>query len=393
LQRGSGRKRIVVVNYYPLEFWGGGEILSRRLLDHLGRRYEVEYLAPEEFAGILRTTRKSAMDGALFSYRRIPFRRASVLPHALVRPVPPAEHLERADLLMIFLDRPPAREFLRELADLGKPTIFLLHGLTFEKFSAQSVENLVVDVYQAWMRLYLRMSGELLRRGMFYFQVLNESQASFLEELGVDRSRIFLVPNSVDFSAYKVSRNDSSFRIIYMGRLERLIKGTRLLERVAQEATKLDDRVEFLVMGSGSAEESMVKLATRRRGVVFRGQVNDPALKSDLLSSGNMMVSFSTMESFSISLLEGLASGLPILCTDTSGPRSIVGRDPRFGRVLGFDVSEFIDAIEGYLVRWSSSLGRYFTEKLERRNAAEASLGRVRMEELYESIVEAMLGP
>jgi len=381
-----------VVSYYPLEFWGGGEIVLARLLNHLGERYDLEYLAPADFGGPLRIDAASVTAGARFRYRRVPFGRGSMLPRALLRPIPPRRLLEGADLVMAPLDRPPSMAFLRELEELGIPAILMLHGLTFEGFSAASPWNLAVSAYQAWARLYMRSIAGALRRGMFLFQVLNDSQRSFLEGLGIDGSRVLLIPNTVDFSKYRVSRNDGSFRIVYMGRLDRLVKGAHLLERVAGGIARLGAPLELLVMGSGPAEGSVAGLAAGAGEVKFLGQVNDQALKSELLSSGNLMVSFSNTEAFSVSLLEGLASGLPILCTDTSGPRFIVGRNPIFGRTLGFSSREFLDAILEYYDRWRSDPGGYFAEKLERRRAAEEEFGRVRMEELYESAVEAALG-
>jgi glycosyltransferase involved in cell wall biosynthesis len=383
-----------VAGYYPLEFWGGGEIVLVRVMNHLGARYDVEYLAPEGFGGPLRADAGSIMSGARFRYRRIPFARASALPGALLRPVPPRWALEGADLVMVPLDRPPSAALLRELEGLGVPAILMLHGLTFEKFSAASPWNLAVSAYQAWARLYMRSIAGALRRGRLLFQVLNESQRSFLEGLGVERSRILLIPNTIDFSNYRVSRDDGTFRVVYMGRIDRLVKGAHLLARVARgmaRAAGLGAPVELLIMGSGPAEGSVARLASGP-GVRFLGQVNDQRAKSELLSSGNLMISLSNTEAFSVSLLEGLASGLPVLCTDTSGPRYIVGRNPAFGRVLGFSAREFMGAILEYYARWRSDPGGYFAEKLERRRAAEEEFGRARMEELYESAVEMALG-
>jgi hypothetical protein len=102
-----------VAGYYPLEFWGGGEMVLVRVMNHLGARYDVEYLAPEGFGGPLRADADSIMSGARFRYRRIPFARASALPGALLRPVPPRWALEGADLVMVPLDRPPSAALLR----------------------------------------------------------------------------------------------------------------------------------------------------------------------------------------------------------------------------------------------------------------------------------------
>jgi len=394
--QGSGRRRkIIVINYYPLEFFGGGEILSIHLFNYLERYYDVEYLAPDHFNGPLRVDAGQLRDTVRFKYSRIHFEDNFIpLSDFVLRPTPPAKYTERADLIMVFLDRPPSKRFLVNMMKGGKTVLFLLHGLTFERPSFRSVWNSIIAAYQVWIRLYLRVNRSLLTHGGFFYQLLNDSQLQYMSALGVQGSHTFLMPNSVDFSAYHVSRNDDKFRVIYLGRLDRLVKGASLIPKVANglAARHHSGQIEFIVAGSGQAEQLIAELDGENETVTALGQVTDQVTKANLLSGCNLMVSFSNTEAFSISLLEGLASGLPILSTNVSGPAYIVSKDSSFGRVLGFNAKEFVDAIEEYYEKWSADRGSYYLEKVGRRKRAEAAFGReADIGESYRKAINAIL--
>ena len=371
------RNKITVINYYPLEFFGGGEVFSIGLFNRLNDFYDIEYVSPDNFRGQLRVGPGAIRERVHFRYSRVRFE-GNGLPFSrtLFRPIPPFEYLNRTGLTMLFLDRPPPRRLLVRLSEGGRTAVFLLHGLTFERRSIRSIWGSAIAAYQEWVRLYMRLNRGLLSYDGFFYQVLNDSQLRFLSELGIRRSHIFLIPNSVDFTAYRVRRNDDKFRVLYLGRLDKLVKGSSLLIDVGRRLEKFAGRsIEFIIAGSGQSGGRVAALFENSGVVKVLGQVTDEAQKVDLLSSCNLMASFSNTEAFSISLLEGLASGLPVLSTDVSGPAYIINRCQSFGRVLRFSAEEFVGAIGEYYEKWSADPASYFATKLERRKEAEAVFG------------------
>ena len=389
------RSRITAINYYPLEFFGGGEVFSIGLFNSLNDFYDMEYVSPANFIGQLRVGTGAIVERVHFRYSRVHFGgNALPLSRLLFRPIPSFEYFNRTGLTMLFLDRPPPRRLLVRLIEEGRTVVFLLHGLTFERRSLRSIWGSAIAAYQEWVKLYMRLNRGLLTNDGFFYQVLNDSQLRFLCELGIRRSHIFLIPNSVDFTAYRVRRNDDRFRVLYLGRLDKLVKGSSLLMEVGRRLEKLAGRrIEFVIAGSGQAGGRIATLFENSGVVKVLGQVTDEAQKVDLLSSCNLMVSFSNTEAFSISLLEGLASGLPVLSTDVSGPAYIISRGRTFGRVLGFSSEEFIGAIEEYYEKWSADPASYYATKLERRREAEAAFGGMAdVGRRYRTAIDAALG-
>ena len=183
-----------------------------------------------------------------------------------------------------------------------------------------------------------------------------------------------VIPNGVDIDRFRravpIARwQDGTHNLLFVGRHEprkgllELLKAYRLLRK-----TGCDCRL--LVVGSGPQErEARRYVATRRlHGVEFLGRVTDGE-KAQLFRTTDIYVSPATGgESFGIVLLEAMAAGAPIVCSDIHGYKGVVRR----GR-------------EGLLVPprqpkpLATAIGRLLGDEALRREMGEA--GRQRAEE------------
>jgi phosphatidylinositol alpha-mannosyltransferase len=141
-----------------------------------------------------------------------------------------------------------------------------------------------------------------------------------------------VIPNGVDVDrfarAVPLARwQDGTQNILFVGRheprkgLQELLKAYRLLRK-----TGCDCRL--LVAGSGPLErEARRYVATRKLGgVEFLGRVTDDE-KAQLYRTADVYVSPATgRESFGIVLLEAMAAGTPIVCSDIHGYKGVVRR-------------------------------------------------------------------
>ncbi|WP_172388003.1 glycosyltransferase [Streptomyces sp. MNP-20] len=178
----------------------------------------------------------------------------------------------------------------------------------------------------------LYLAGERLGRVTV---AVSPAVARRLHRWGVPRQRISVVPNGIDADRF---RFDPAARAITRRRLDlpedayvvggvgRLTPGKRfdvLLRAVAQ----LPEDVLALLVGTGPQEAELRELADRLRiggRVRFAGEArHEPeATPSDgtdlpaLLSAMDALASPSPEEAFGLALLEGLASGLPVLYAD-----------------------------------------------------------------------------
>jgi phosphatidylinositol alpha-mannosyltransferase len=141
-----------------------------------------------------------------------------------------------------------------------------------------------------------------------------------------------VIPNGVDVGRYDravpVARwQDGTPNVLFVGRVESrkgliyLLKAFRLVRRSGQP-------VRLLVVGSGPQEREARRYVMTRglQKVEFLGRVSD-AEKAQLFRTADVFVSPATgRESFGIVLLEAMAAGAPIVCSDIHGYKGVVQR-------------------------------------------------------------------
>jgi phosphatidyl-myo-inositol alpha-mannosyltransferase len=165
-----------------------------------------------------------------------------------------------------------------------------------------------------------------------------------------------IIPNGVNLGRFRravpVARwQDGCPNVLFVGRLEDrkglpyLLKAYRLLRKEGAEC-------RLLVVGSGPQEREARRYVMTRRlsNVEFLGRVSD-AEKAQLFKTADVFVSPATgRESFGIVLLEAMASGAPIVCSDIHGYKGVVQRGrqailvpPRDARSLAAGITELLD--------------------------------------------------
>jgi phosphatidylinositol alpha-mannosyltransferase len=164
-----------------------------------------------------------------------------------------------------------------------------------------------------------------------------------------------VIPNGVNVGRYQravpVARwQDGVPNVLFVGRLEdrkglpHLLKAFRLIRKSGLEA-------RLLVVGSGPQEREARRYVLTRglQNVEFLGRVSD-AEKAQLFKTATVFVSPATgRESFGIVLLEAMAAGAPIVCSDIHGYKGVVQRNgqamlvpPRDAKALAAAVTDVL---------------------------------------------------
>ena len=170
-----------------------------------------------------------------------------------------------------------------------------------------------------------------------------------LVRAGFSESKIDVIPHGVDSelfrpnSALRASTRgkfglSSSFVVISVGRLvyhKRHIDIVEALSRVPNSV--------FVLVGAGEAEEK-IRAKAKELGVrlLLLSGVSDEMLVG-LYNSADVYVHASMLEGFGLTVLEAMASGLPVICYDVADLKSIVS-DAGYILQVG-DVSGMTDAL------------------------------------------------
>jgi phosphatidylinositol alpha-mannosyltransferase len=160
-----------------------------------------------------------------------------------------------------------------------------------------------------------------------------------------------VIPNGVDVARLASARpftryRDGTLNIFYVGRFENR-KGATYLLKAYRLLRKRGYDCRLLMAGAGPQEREIRRyIATRRlTGVELLGRISDED-KARYFATADVFVSPATgRESFGIVLLEAMAAGAPIVCSDIHGYKGVVRRGEQALLVPPRDVKALTEAI------------------------------------------------
>ncbi len=233
------------------------------------------------------------------------------------------------------------------------------------------------------VKLFLWLRNAILRQADAFVSLSAEMSQEFIN-YGVDKNKIYLIPNSVDPKKFHPvnSQKKSELRrklgiefegkiFVYTGRLL-TIKGLPLLVKVWQKIQSKYDKCYLLIVGGGSkdihdCEEELkqyVKTNSLEKSVKFTGNVYNVY---EYLQASDIFVFPTGNEAFGISLIEAMACGLPVIVTPVGGIKDIVnnGHNGLTVEVGNFD--RLYDAMENLIFddSLSASLGKSALETVQ----------------------------
>ena len=165
--------------------------------------------------------------------------------------------------------------------------------------------------------------------------VSRQTEAVLRQTLGLTAPRLVCIPNGVDVTRFvglvpdqalrrECGAGPNDFLILNIGRLESQKQQDILLKALAL-VSQSQPRLRLCLAGTGSLARALSDQA-RALGladtVTFLGARNDIAA---LLGAADMVAVASSWEGTSLSLMESMAAGKPIVATDIPGNRELLG--------------------------------------------------------------------
>lgn len=175
--------------------------------------------------------------------------------------------------------------------------------------SVLSFEHSTYEHYKPKIQLFI---DRLLQYWCTYVIAVSESVRCSLQRCGIHDSRIRVVPNGIDLSAY-ASASPSIMRsehLLFIGRLVR-DKGVHTL----LDAVALVPGLTLHIAGDGPERTRLVEQVAQvgiTDRVLFLGTIK---VTSTLLREASALVLPSTREGFGLVVLEALASGTPVIAS------------------------------------------------------------------------------
>jgi len=209
------------------------------------------------------------------------------------------------------------------------PVVFTPHGI----YPSRSFANGLIKA------AYDHSFGNLLLRSSDKITALTKHNKHLLLKLGAPRERIVLIPNGVDVNKYYKTRqcNEKKSKeefggpvLLYVGRID-WNKGLERVIEALPALIKSFNHIKFLIVGpdySGHSENlwTLARELGVSESVVMTGEVSEEQ-KIFYYSVADVFVLPAIYEGLSLSLLEAMASGLPIVVTKSGGPGDILVDD------------------------------------------------------------------
>lgn len=161
-----------------------------------------------------------------------------------------------------------------------------------------------------------------------YVLVVNETLKDEVLEMGINPKKVFITPNAVDIHKFSpnnkiipsdIKLNNELPTLLFVGNLVTQ-KGLKYL----LDAKKLmKNYSELMVVGDGPLRRELEDTVNREGilNVSFLGARRDV---EHIMPSADVFVLSSVSEGFPITILEALASGLPVVATNVGGVQEIV---------------------------------------------------------------------
>lgn len=185
--------------------------------------------------------------------------------------------------------------------------------------------------------------------------------------------------NAIDLNRFKPSTNNIQENSLVMIGSLIPIKGQELAIQTLFELKKRNFVFTLFLIGEGKLKSELVLLAKTlqvENQVQFLGIVNEP---ENILKTTKIYVHTSYSEAFGLTIIEAMACGLPVVCTDGKGNRDLIVEGENGFMIWERDVQQLADKIQ-YLLENEE-------KRLEMGKKAHAFAQQFGMEEYVRKLV------
>ena len=204
------------------------------------------------------------------------------------------------------------------------------------------------------------------------------------DKFGVDS---IYIPNIVDTSLfiYEPREKNKEFRFVSTGHLIP-IKGNETTIRAFYKAFKYDDSVSLTIFGEGN-ERKKLEALIRDLALGDRIKLMGQTAREDMAKEYKLSDAFvlaSRSETFGVSYIEALSSGLPVLATRCGGPEVFVNN----GNGILSDVDD-VDALAKNMQYLYENVDIFDRQKISDKTREEFSSENIgkKIIEIYETIL------
>jgi len=208
-------------------------------------------------------------------------------------------------------------------------------------FNIPTVVSIIGNPAYTRLRMGLRMKLTLwILRNANFITVTGSKSKDFLLTKGFSEKKVFILPNSMDFSQFNQDQSSlREFDIISLGRLS-YEKRVDQIVRIIGELKKDNPHIQAAIGGTGPERESIISLIKElelERNIEVLGFIPDEELPA-FLSKGRVFLLTSETEGFPRTIIQAAACGASIVATNVGDVADVIDHG-----VNGFLVDSYQD--------------------------------------------------
>lgn len=371
-------KILHVVNFFKPSWDGGGptKVCYDFTTELVKRGHDVTVYTTDGFKSKLNVETNKCLD--VDGIKTYYFKSISrYLTRALVLPIPyyliivAKRELSTFDVIHIHEYRTVAAIIIQYYSKKYKiPYVLEGHGSVLPSFERQKLKK-IFDILFGYR--ILKNASKLI--------ALTSLQVEQYVEMGVDASKIEVIPNGICISEFDSLPKRGEFRekysiaqsqkiVLYLGRIHE-IKGINILVDAFSEYLKKDNDAILIIAGPDDRFMSRLKMQIKELGIEDNVLFSGPIYGIDKLKAyidADVYVLPSFYETFPMTVIEACACGTPVIVTDRCGISDLI--DNKVGYVVEYDKNMLKDALldmlndEGIRIKFGNEGRRLALTKL-----------------------------
>ncbi|MCD6369894.1 MAG: glycosyltransferase family 4 protein [Thermoplasmata archaeon] len=205
--------------------------------------------------------------------------------------------------------------------------IYLAHKLQIPSVLTTHTVSFLPDLEYFWQAISYGYPRYRLRLKKVDKIIAVSCAAKRFIQYFTDRKDIAVIPNGVDVRRFHPAKNkEYNKELLFVGRIVPK-KGLHVLLYAMKKVVEKDNEIKLRVAGTGRLlplMKSFSKALGIEKNVEFLGYVPDNELPEVYRTSELLILPSITGESFGITLIEAMASGLPVIGTNVGGVPEII---------------------------------------------------------------------
>lgn len=285
----------------------------------------------------------------------------------------------QVDLIHAHVGYPEGAAAARVAARIGVPLVLTEHATYLARIFADPAHR--------------ARYAEAVRSAARVVAVGSALAAQIRAEMPHAAAKLVVIPNTVDVAAFPLQGPDDRDpdELLWVG-YRREVKGTGTLLRAFARVRAARPGTVLRLVGRSTteAEEAGWRQLAAELGIADAVRFDPPADRAGVaaaMARAGLFVHPGTRETFGIVAVEALASGMPVVATDSGGVTEVLGPDPgAYGALVPHsDPAALADAILATMARRRSFDPARLRAHAESRYGAPAVAGRIA--DLYDEVL------